>query len=64
MDMFVDQSALFHAPDSHHVEKQCSGPHGENHLNNPDPCLLQGSMVMAGSGKAVVCAVGKQTRRE
>jgi magnesium-transporting ATPase (P-type) len=37
---------------------------GENHLQNPDPILLQGSLIMAGSGKAVVCAVGKNTLRE
>lgn len=33
-----------------------------NHKKNPDPFLFTGSMVMTGSGKAVVCSVGKNTR--
>lgn len=33
-----------------------------NHKKNPDPFLFTGSMIMTGSGKAVVCAVGKNTR--
>lgn len=33
----------------------------EHHRENPDPFLLSRSLVMTGSGKAVVCAVGKHT---
>lgn len=34
----------------------------DNHKKNPDPFLFAGSMIMTGSGKAVICAVGKNTR--
>lgn len=34
---------------------------GDNHRDNPDPFLLSGSLVVSGSGRAVVCAVGKHT---
>jgi magnesium-transporting ATPase (P-type) len=34
----------------------------EHHRENPDPFLLTNSLVMTGSGRAVVCAVGKHTR--
>jgi len=33
----------------------------DNHKANPDICLLTGTMVMSGAGKAVVCAVGENT---
>lgn len=32
---------------------------GKNHRNNPDPFLLARSMVMTGTGRALVCAVGE-----
>lgn len=36
---------------------------GEEHnRENPDPFLLANSLIMTGSGRAVVCAVGKHTR--
>lgn len=35
---------------------------GENHQDNPDPFLLSKSLVISGSGRAVVCAVGNNTR--
>lgn len=34
---------------------------GENHRENPDPFLLARTLVMTGSGRAAVCAVGKFT---
>lgn len=34
----------------------------EQHRENPDPFLLTNSLVLTGSGRAVVCAVGKHTR--
>jgi magnesium-transporting ATPase (P-type) len=33
----------------------------DNHRDNPDPFLLSKSLVMTGSGRAIVCAVGKHT---
>jgi len=60
IDMTVDQSLYFPTESSHAV-KQCST--GENHEENPDPVLLSGSLVMSGSGKAVVCCVGEHTLR-
>lgn len=37
-------------------------PDQDNHIENPDPFLLTGSLVMRGAGRAMVCAVGKHTR--
>lgn len=34
----------------------------DHHRENPDPFLLANSLIMTGSGKAVVCAVGPHTR--
>ena len=54
--------------DEPHMEKDPSDPNGEevervdNHHENPDPILLTGSKVLNGSGRAVVCAVGSNTR--
>lgn len=62
MDMTVDEKMYF--PDKHELAtKQCSYG-GENHLENPDPILYSQSLVMSGSGKAVVLAVGKNTLKE
>ena len=59
MDMKVDEKMYY--PDKHELAvKQCSY-NGENHLDNPDPILLSGSLIMEGSGKAIVLAVGKNT---
>lgn len=60
MDMFVDQSMYFIGETN--AEKQASN--GENHYLNPDPILLTSSLIMNGSGKAVVLAVGKNTLNE
>lgn len=52
------------------VEKQSSkineafdGENGEpdNHKENPDNCILTGSSIMSGGGKAVICSVGNNT---
>lgn len=69
MDMFVDQSSYFEGDKkafqhNKQAEKQCSQNHGENHLQNPDIVLLQGCTILSGSGRAIVCAVGKNTLRE
>jgi len=52
-----------------YIEKELSAFYGENeggeydnHKNNPDPFLLTGSMIMTGSGRAIICAVGDNTR--
>lgn len=59
--MTVDEKEIF-PTQTHFATKQCST--GENHYINPDPILLQGSLIMSGEGRAVVLAVGPRTRRE
>lgn len=44
------------------VDKETGVERWDNHHDNPDPILLTGSKVLAGSGRAVVCAVGTNTR--
>jgi hypothetical protein len=45
--------------------KQCSNLEvEEDKQRNPDPILLQDSIVMAGSGKALVLAVGAHALKE
>lgn len=66
MDMKVDQKQFF--PDQQGSEmapKQCSYLDADRDITyNPDNILLQDSIVMSGSGKAVVLAVGKHTLKE
>lgn len=66
MDMFVDQKQFYPADrNSEMTEKQCSNEDVDMDTNkNPDPILLQDSIVMRGSGKAVVLAVGSHTLKE
>ena len=67
IDMFVDQSYYTGGVDEEqrNVEKQCSyGNVQEDQELNPDPILLQDSIIMSGSGKAIVLATGKRTLRE
>ena len=59
MDMFCDESFLLKA--NARTEKQCLTQ--ANIDTNPDPLLFQGSLVLTGAGKAVVCAVGERTFR-
>lgn len=66
MDMFVDQSYYGVTSDKEHrMEKQVSyqDPY-EDELKNPDPMLLTDSLVMAGSGKALVMCVGGRSLKE
>lgn len=58
MDITVDES-IYHEDRETIVSKQVST--GDNHRENPDPFLLQRCLVMSGSGRAVVCAVGPFT---
>jgi magnesium-transporting ATPase (P-type) len=66
MDMKVDQKQFY--PDvlnSEMTDKQCSYLDAATDIQyNPDPILLQDSIVMQGSGKAVVLAVGEHTLLE
>ena len=64
MNISVDESKY---GNSRSVEKEPSAVNQEgdeepdNHKKNPDICLLTGSMIMSGGGRAVVCAVGENT---
>ena len=66
MDMHVDQKYYYPDQDgSERAEKQCSYQDVQRDIDhNPDPLLLQDSIVMSGSGKAVVLAVGEHTLKE
>ena len=65
MDMFVDQSYYnISSSAEHNLEKQCSTQDATGDEANPDPMLLSDSIVMAGSGKAVVLAVGTRVLKE
>lgn len=66
MNIKVDQSIYF--PGEVSVEKEQStfeiqndGTWLDNHRDHPDPFLLSDCKVMTGQGKALVCAVGKNT---
>ena len=59
MDITVDEGVYCEGRESL-VKKEIST--GDNHRENPDCFLLARSLVMSGSGKAVVCAVGKNQR--
>jgi P-type Ca2+ transporter type 2C len=76
MDMHVDQR-MYNLEDDlltqrnegdaqrDYTEKQCSYQEAaQDASSNPDNLLLQESIVMQGSGKAVVLCVGKRTLRE
>lgn len=47
------------------VDKQCSTGNAEaDSIDRPDNVLLQDSLILRGSGKAVVLVVGSRTRKE
>ena len=56
-DVVVDEG-IYHEGRETLMKKHISN--GDNHRENPDPFLLSRSLVMRGSGTAVVCCVGKQ----
>lgn len=58
MDITVDEAQYNDGVETI-VKKSLSN--GDNHRDNPDPFLLSRSLVMTGSGRAVVCSVGKNT---
>ena len=60
IDITVDES--MYDKETPLVIKDNSRSAEHNLKSNPDPFLLTKSLVMSGSGRAVVCAVGKNTR--
>jgi len=66
MDMKVDQKHYYpDVPNSELTPKQCSYNDVQRDIDeNPDAILLQDCIVMTGTGKAVVLAVGKHTLKE
>jgi magnesium-transporting ATPase (P-type) len=66
MDMHVDQKSFYRdTPGSENVVKECSNQDVEKDKDeNPDPILLSDSIIMSGTGKALVLAVGKHTLKE
>lgn len=60
MDITVDEAPYFEDRETINRKSLSEGSIDDNnHTRNPDPFLLTRSLVMTGSGKAVVCAVGK-----
>jgi Ca2+-transporting ATPase len=62
MNITVDQS--IHTGETNYVPKSLSDPSGatDNHTLNPDPFLFADSKIISGQGRAIVCAVGRQTK--
>jgi magnesium-transporting ATPase (P-type) len=61
MDLTLDESMYFEDRETVSVKTTSQGPH--HHIEvNPDILLLSRSLVLTGSGRAVVAAVGKQSR--
>jgi len=61
-DVTVDEAPYFEDRESIVYKSVSLGSEdNNNHRENPDPFLLSKSLVMTGSGKAVVCSVGKNT---
>lgn len=58
----MDKQPTFKQTKTFRSEKEEEVIEVDNHKSNPDPFLFTGTMIMSGSGKAVVCAVGKNTR--
>lgn len=67
MDMKVDEKQYFPEESQDHelAPKGCSHQDAETDVEfNPDPILLQDSLILSGAGKAVVLAVGSHTLKE
>lgn len=59
MDITVDEAPYFEDRETINHKKCSKGTVSENnHTDNPDCFLLSDSLVMSGSGTAVVCSVG------
>jgi Ca2+-transporting ATPase len=69
MNITVDQSlystnkknVTFVEKEQSQMYQDENGEWFDNHLDNPDPFMLTNSKIMTGEGKAVVCAVGRNT---
>ena len=61
MDITVDESVYFEDRETITTKTISRGP-DDHRDRNPDILLLARSLVLTGSGRAVVCAVGKNTR--
>jgi P-type E1-E2 ATPase len=61
MDVTVDESVFNGGRGENIIAKKFSKGE-EHHRENPDPFLLAQTLVSTGTGRAVVCAVGKHTR--
>jgi Ca2+-transporting ATPase len=67
MNIVVDESKygkprnVAKEPSALHQGEDVDPNNPDNHRENPDICLLTGTMIMSGGGKAVVCAVGENT---
>ena len=60
MDLTVDEAVYNEDRESIAVKTVSKGE--DHHRENPDCFLLSRTLVMTGSGRAVVCAVGDHTR--
>jgi Ca2+ transporting ATPase len=60
-DIRVDEKIYSGGDQLNVVRKNVATP--ENLSDNPDPFLLADTLITSGSGKAVVCVVGKKSRR-
>ena len=60
MDVTVDER--IYNEDRESIVAKTISKGEEHHRSNPDPFLLSRSLVLTGTGRAVVCAVGKNTR--
>lgn len=67
MNISVDECMYYHCSEVDAATKETSKFYGyeqeeyDNHKSHPDPFLLSDSKIMTGQGKAIVCAVGKNT---
>ena len=65
MNITVDESIYRgHPKASKHLSEvnEDGSDHPDNHTSNPDPFLLAESKILSGQGKALVCAIGQNTR--
>ena len=60
LDVTVDEE-FYNDGISNVMEKQIAN--SDNYYQNPDPFLVSSTLVLTGSCKVVVCAVGANSRR-
>ena len=60
MDVTVDEAPYFEDRETINNKSLSVGiVEDNNHTSNPDPFLLTDTLIMSGSGSAVICCVGK-----